>query len=60
MTYYNILYKYGVSQFVDTMKTNGLRGTIVPDLPPEEGQDYLKAMADRDLAPIFIFIHLVS
>ncbi len=55
MTYYNILYIYGVDRFVDTMATNGLHGSIVPDLPPEEGGDYLDAMARRHLSPIFIF-----
>ena len=55
MTYYNILFKYGVSRFAQTMKGNNIRGAIVPDLPPEEGQDYLHAMAAHDLAPIFIY-----
>ena len=55
MTYYNILFKYGVNRFVDAMADNGLRGSIVPDLPPEEGRDYLTAMEERDLSPIFIY-----
>lgn len=55
MTYYNILFKYGVKEFAATMAKRGLRGAIVPDLPPEEGKDYLDAMDDNSLAPIFIF-----
>jgi tryptophan synthase alpha chain len=55
MTYYNILFKYGVERFVRTADHNGLRGAIVPDLPPEEGADYLQAMAEHRLDPIFIF-----
>ena len=55
MTYYNILFKYGVERFVRTAAGNGLRGAIVPDLPPEEGTDYLQAMAEHRLDPIFIF-----
>jgi tryptophan synthase alpha chain len=55
MTYYNILYKYGVGRFAADLKQKGLRGAIVPDLPPEEGRDYIEAMAANDLAPIFIF-----
>jgi tryptophan synthase alpha chain len=55
MTYYNILFKYGVERFVDTAARNGVRGAIVPDLPPEEGADYLRAMAEHRLDPIFIF-----
>ena len=55
MTYYNILFKYGVDRFVQAMGDNGLQGSIVPDLPPEEGQDYLVAMEKRNLSPIFIY-----
>lgn len=55
MTYYNILYRYGVDRFADAMAGAGLKGAIVPDLPPEEGRAYLDAMARRQLAPIFIF-----
>jgi tryptophan synthase alpha chain len=55
MTYYNILYKYGVQQFADRMGQAGLQGAIVPDLPPEEGADYLGAMKASGLDPVFIF-----
>ncbi len=44
MSYYNILFKYGLNRFIDTMAAYDLKGAIVPDLPPEEGQDYFKAM----------------
>ncbi len=55
MSYYNILYRYGVQAFVQRMGELGLRGAIVPDLPPEEAGEYLDAMTLHDLAPIFIF-----
>ncbi len=55
MTYYNILFKYGVAAFAADMKAQGLRGAIVPDLPPEESSEYLAAMAAQDLAPIYIY-----
>jgi len=55
MTYYNILFKYGVEPFARKMAENGLKGAIVPDLPPEEGADYLKVMSEYNLAPIFIY-----
>ena len=32
-----------------------MRGAIIPDLPPEEGREYLEAMQIHDLAPILIF-----
>jgi tryptophan synthase alpha chain len=55
MTYYNILFQYGVNRFAADLKEKKLRGAIVPDLPPEEGRDYLDAMKNNGLAPIFIF-----
>ena len=55
MTYYNILFKYGVERFASEMVRVKLRGAIIPDLPPEEGQDYLQAMGANDLAPIYIY-----
>ena len=55
MTYYNILFKYGVARFAETTAARGLKGAIVPDLPPEEGSEYLETMAAHKLAPIFIF-----
>jgi tryptophan synthase alpha chain len=55
MTYYNILFKYGVERFTQTAAQKGLQGAIVPDLPPEEGQLYLESMDDQNLAPIFIY-----
>ena len=55
MSYYNIPFKYGVDRFVAAMAERGLRGAIIPDLPPEEGREYLEAMQEHDLAPILIF-----
>ncbi|ACN16418.1 TrpA [Desulforapulum autotrophicum HRM2] len=55
MTYYNILFKYGVTPFVNKMADINIKGAIVPDLPPEEGQAYLKAMEEQNLSPIHIF-----
>ncbi len=55
MTYYNILFKYGVERFAQTLKERNLYGAIVPDLPPEEGQEYLEMMKKHDLSPILFF-----
>jgi len=55
MTYYNILFKYGVERFFQKAVAIGIQGFIVPDLPPEEGQEFLE-LADRyDIAPILIY-----
>jgi len=55
MSYYNILFKYGVGKFAEAMVQSSIKGAIVPDLPPEEGRDYLGAMEKHNLVPIFIF-----
>ncbi len=55
MTYYNVLFRRGVAAFTERMRAAGMKGAIVPDLPPEEGSDYLRAMEERALCPIFIY-----
>ena len=60
MSYYNILHQYGVDRFVKFMALNNLSCAIVPDLPPEEGQEYLQAMEQHDLSPILLFAPTTS
>ncbi len=55
MTYYNIPYAYGLDRFAAQAAAAGLRGAIVPDVPPEEAEEYLQAMEKHCLEPIFIF-----
>lgn len=54
MTYYNIVFKRGEERFFAEAKEAGIRGAIVPDIPPEEGESYMAAAAAHDIAPIFI------
>ena len=55
MTYYNIAYKQGINQFIKTLKKKSLRGAIIADLPPEEGQEYFSLMKEEGLCPIVLF-----
>ena len=55
MTYYNIVYRYGEWEFLQRSCEIGMRGTIIPDLPPEEGEEYLAASKELSLAPITFF-----
>jgi tryptophan synthase alpha chain len=55
MSYYNILFKYGVARFASEMKRSGVTGAIVPDLPHEEGIEYTAAMAAEGLAAVRLF-----
>jgi len=55
MTYYNIIFKFGVEDFLKEAKKLGIQGLIVPDLPPEEGQDFLRLAKEYGLAAIMIY-----
>ena len=55
MTYYNLPYKYGIENFTSKMAESSLKGTIIPDLPPEEGNDFYSIMNRKNLDPIMLF-----
>ncbi len=55
MTYYNILYKYGVEAFFKKAKEIGIKGFIIPDLPPEEGEEFWALASQYDIAPTLIY-----
>jgi tryptophan synthase alpha chain len=55
MSYYNILFRRGLEKFVTEMRDSGIKGAIVPDLPPEEGGAYIEVMKRHGRCPIFIF-----
>lgn len=54
MSYYNPLFKYGISKFAIDAQQAGLDGVIVPDLPPEEAGDLNKALFLQGIDQIFI------
>lgn len=47
MTYYNIVFNYGVGKFIKDAKASGADGLIVPDLPMEESSE-LTYLADKE------------
>ncbi len=55
MTYYNIVFKYGEAAFLQRTRDIGFCGTIIPDLPPEEGRTYLEGSRNLGLVPILFF-----
>ena len=55
MTYYNIIFKYGEQRFLDRVEKSGISGLILPDLPPEEGNEFCKAAQSRGIDPIMIY-----
>ncbi|UCD80940.1 MAG: tryptophan synthase subunit alpha [Desulfobacterales bacterium] len=60
MSYYNLPFKYGLKRFVALLSDYGLQGAIIPDIPPEEGWEYLAAMQRWNLAPILIYAPTTS
>jgi tryptophan synthase alpha chain len=55
MTYYNIAFVRGVERFAREMREAGVKGAIIPDLPYEEGEALLRAMAAEKLEPVYLF-----
>lgn len=55
MTYYNIIFKYGEERFFKDCQSAGIKGLIIPDLPPEMGKEFLLLAKNYQIAPILIF-----
>jgi len=55
MSYYNVVWKCGLARFAQATRAAGLTGAIIPDLPFEEGEPLLAALAAEQIDPIFIF-----
>ncbi len=55
MTYFNIVFKYGVCEFVERAAKIGIKGFILPDLPVEEADEYVEACHEHKVDPIFMF-----
>ncbi|MFH1046597.1 MAG: tryptophan synthase subunit alpha [Candidatus Omnitrophota bacterium] len=54
LTYYNIVYHYGVERFVKKAKASGADGAVIPDLPVEEAAELIKAAKRYHFATIFL------
>ena len=54
MGYYNPIFVYGEENFIRDAKQAGADGFIVPDLPPEEGQDFSRKVKSLKLSPVFL------
>jgi len=52
MVSYAIVYRHGVERYVDDVRTRGVAGLIVPDLPVEESASLAKICAARDASLI--------
>jgi len=54
MTYFNPIYKYGISEFISDAATAGVDGIIIPDLPPEEADEIIKLSRKTNIDTIFL------
>ncbi|MFH1825170.1 MAG: tryptophan synthase subunit alpha [Candidatus Firestonebacteria bacterium] len=54
MSYYNIIYQYGLKRFVIDCKKYGVDGIIVPDLIPEEGKYLIKLSKEYNVNLVFL------
>jgi len=54
MTYYNPVLQYGLKKFALDASSCGVDGIIVPDLPPEEADEFTAPLLKKGLDPIFL------
>jgi tryptophan synthase alpha chain len=54
ITYYNILYKRGLKEFLKQSVEYGIDGFIIPDLSLEECDEYVREASNLGLARIFL------
>ncbi len=54
MTYYNPVFKYGIDKFVADAVKAGVDGVIIPDLIPDEAQDFIRLARNHKLDTIFL------
>lgn len=53
-TYLNPVFNLGFETFAEACAKSGIDGALIVDLPPEEAQDYRRAMASYGLDTVFL------
>ena len=56
LMYYNLIFHYGLGEFVKDAVSSGVDGVVIPDLPPEESKELCKIAKDKR----FSIIHLLA
>lgn len=54
MTYYNLIFRYGLERFARALADAGACGAIVPDLSVEDAGEWREACASAGIAPVFM------
>jgi tryptophan synthase alpha chain len=53
-SYLNPILRMGMEKFCKVARAAGVDGVLVTDLPVEEAGEYLRAMREHDLSPVFL------
>ena len=53
-SYLNPILRMGLEKFCRVARAAGVDGVLVTDLPVDEAGDYLRAMREHDLSPVFL------
>ncbi|MDP9387956.1 MAG: tryptophan synthase subunit alpha, partial [Actinomycetota bacterium] len=54
MTYYNIVFRTGHRRFASMLRTNGVAGAVVPDVPLEELGPWAEAAASEEVETVLL------
>jgi len=54
MTYYNLIFRFGLERFARALADAGACGAIVPDLSVEDAGEWRAACASAGIAPVFM------
>ena len=54
MTYFNLVFKYGIENFIKDAGGFGVDGVIIPDLPPDEAGGFIRLSRKSALDTIFL------
>lgn len=60
MGYYNPILAYGLARFVEDAQAAGVDGFIIPDLPPEEAEDFEGALVEAVREPTLPLIRMLA
>lgn len=53
-TYFNPVFRMGLAEFAKRARASGVAGVLTVDLPPEEADDYVAALAKENVATVFL------
>ena len=60
LVYANLVYQRGIEKFYKDAKTAGVDGVLVPDVPFEESEPFVKAAKHAGIRPIFLITPTTS